>query len=97
MGPQFSVLCATMYIFCTNTQLKAHSDSVHGDEEYTCDTICQKKFTRKFRLTSHIKNRVKSFCDLCGLELCLMRDISFGILYSFIKLKATRDRESRNN
>ena len=56
-------------VFCNNAQLKAHSGSVHEGDEYKCE-ICAKKFTRKFSLTYHIKKRVKSFCDLCGKELC---------------------------
>ena len=39
---------------------------------YKCD-ICEKKFASKFGLSSHIKSRVKSSCDLCGLELCNKR------------------------
>ena len=59
-------------VFCNNTLLKSHSDSAHEGDEYKCD-ICEKKFASKFGLTSHIKSRVKSSCDLCGLELCNKR------------------------
>ena len=68
-----SVNCALCGdVFCNNTQLRAHTVSAHGGDEYKCD-ICAKKFTRKFRLSSHINSRMKSFCDLCGLELCNMK------------------------
>ena len=68
-----SVQCALCdLVFCNNSQLKSHSDSVHESDEYKCE-ICEKEFTSKFGLTYHIKSRVKSFCDLCGLELCNKR------------------------
>lgn len=80
-----SVQCALCdSLFCNNTQLKDHSKSVHGSDEYKCE-ICEKKFSRKFSLTVHMKSRVKSFCELCGIELCNERHKFKHSLFDHLK------------
>ena len=54
--------------FCTGKFLKAHTLSKHG-QDLACD-LCNKKFTQKKSLSSHLKTRSPASCIICKMCFC---------------------------
>ena len=61
--------------FCTKKLLGDHEKRKHGDDRggNVCD-LCDKSFSSKFRLKTHVQIRKICLCEICGMHLCNERD-----------------------
>ena len=60
---------------CSLIELRNHK-KIHNIKELEC-SYCEKTFTSKFRLKTHIDKRSENNCNECGKLCCYNKDLKF--------------------